>query len=205
MAGRVSVRVCPHMDDRIEELVQEARTHIDASRFADAQSILVAAGRLAPREGEIYRWLGETLLRRGDAERAERVLQRAVELGASEDAQLWLERARVFRPMQSSGGMRVVALEVARSTAPPRELLDSMSETTTDVHMPRPGRTAPKPAPLPSLHAHDSGAAETVVAPAPRRASTPAPARASTPAPTAARTPAPARASIPAPARAPAP
>jgi tetratricopeptide (TPR) repeat protein len=207
MAGRVSVRVCPHMDDRIEELVQEARTHIDASRFADAQSILVAAGRLAPREGEIYRWLGETLLRRGDAERAERVLQRAVELGASEDAQLWLERARVFRPMQTSGGMRVVALEVARSTAPPRELLDSMSETTTDVHMPRPGRTAPRPAPLPSFHADDSGAAETAVAPAPRRASTPAPApaRTSTPAPTAARTPAPARASIPAPARAPAP
>src|SRR5580700_366369 len=193
MAGRVSVRVCPHMDDRIEELVQEARTHIDASRFADAQSILVAAGRLAPREGEIYRWLGETLLRRGDAERAERVLQRAVELGASEDAQLWLERARVFRPMQTSGGMRVVALEVARSTAPPRELLDSMSETTTDVHMPRPRRDAPAPKPavdLPSFHDDDDDA-ETAMAPAPRQ--TPAPAAA-------ARTPAPARSLTPAPA-----
>jgi hypothetical protein len=202
------------MDDRIEELVQQARTHIDASRFADAQSILVAAGRLAPREGEIYRWLGETLLRRGDADRAERVLQRAVELGASDEAQLWLERARVFRPMQASGGMRVVALEVARSTAPPRELLDSMSETTTDVHMPRPGRPSRAPQPAPALPSfHDDDAAETAIAPAPRRVPAPAAARTSAPAaartsaPAAARTPAPSRSVTPAPApvRAPTP
>ena len=58
------------------------------------------------------------LLRRGDAERAEKVLERAIQLGARDpDAQLWLERARVFRPMQAKAGTRAVATEVAHATA----------------------------------------------------------------------------------------
>src|SRR5260370_42353797 len=48
-------------------LVSLARMYIEARRFGDAQSVLVAAGKQAPRDGDIYRWLGEELLRRGDA------------------------------------------------------------------------------------------------------------------------------------------
>ncbi len=140
-----------HSQD-VTVLVSVARMYLDANRFGDAQTVLVAAGRHSPKDGEIYRWLGEALLRRGDADRAERVLERAIQLGASgSDPKIWLERARVFRPMQAKAGTRAVAAEVAHVSVPPRELLDSMSENTTDVHLPRPGQLAqsapPPPAP----------------------------------------------------------
>jgi Flp pilus assembly protein TadD len=123
----------------VSVLMSVARMYIDSSRFADAQNVLVTAGKQAPRDGDIYRWLGETLLRRGDADRAEKVLQRAIQLGADgPEARVWLERARVFRPMQAKAGTRAVAAEVAHTSQPARELLDSMSESTTDVHLPRP-------------------------------------------------------------------
>lgn len=118
-------------------LVAVARMYMEAHRFGDAQAVLVAAGKLAPRDGNIYRWLGEVLLRRGDAERAEKVLERAIQLGARDpDAQLWMERARVFRPMQAKAGTRAVAAEVAHATAKPvRPPFDSMSDSTTAVHV----------------------------------------------------------------------
>ncbi len=126
-------------------LVSVARMYLDTNRFADAQTVLVAAGKQAPRDGEIYRWLGETLLRRGDADRAEKVLERAIQLRAiGPDARVWLERARVFRPMQAKAGTRAVAAEVAHTSQPARELLDSMSDSTTEVHMPRPTDLAPR-------------------------------------------------------------
>src|ERR1700736_569574 len=62
-------------------LVAIARMYLDARRFAEAQGVLVSAGKVSPREPEIYRWLGEVLLRRGDAERAEKVFERALQLG----------------------------------------------------------------------------------------------------------------------------
>ena len=120
-----------------EVLVSVARMYMESHRFGDAQSVLVAAGKIASKDGTIYRWLGECLLRRGDADRAEKVLERALQLGArGADAQLWLERARVFRPMQAKVGARAVATEVAHATAhAQRPQLDSMSDSTTAVHV----------------------------------------------------------------------
>lgn len=118
-------------------LVSVARMYMESNRLGDAQAALVAAGKLDPRDGGIYRWLGECLLRRGDADRAEKVLERAIQLGARDaDAQLWMERARVFRPMQAKAGARAVAAEVAHATAKSmRPPLDSMSDSTTAVHV----------------------------------------------------------------------
>ena len=78
--------------------------YIDSSRFADAQTVLVAAGKQAPRDGDIYRWLGETLLRRGDADRAEKVLQRAIQLGATRAGRAGLARARAGLPADAGQG-----------------------------------------------------------------------------------------------------
>jgi predicted Zn-dependent protease len=142
-----------HANDAVV-LVSVARMYMEASRFSDAQSVLVAAGRIAPRDGNIYRWLGEALLRRGDADRAERVLERAIQLGATDAAaRVWLERARTFRPMQATAGTRAVAGEVAHATAPAREELDSENENenTTDVTIPRPGLNARAAGPPPPL------------------------------------------------------
>jgi predicted Zn-dependent protease len=126
-------------------LLSVAKMYMESHRFADAQAVLVAAGKQSPRDGEIYRWLGEVLLRRGDADRAEKVLERAIQLGVRDpDARLWLERARVFRPMQTKAGTRAVAAEVAHATAQPvRAILESESESTTTVHV----RTAPSSPP----------------------------------------------------------
>ncbi|HEY8074480.1 MAG TPA: tetratricopeptide repeat protein [Labilithrix sp.] len=101
----------------VRALVAAARMYLGIGRFDDAQSALLAAGRLAPRDGDVYRWLGEVLLRRGDAERAEKVLERAVQFGASEPqtSQL-LADARKLAPTQKSSGMIAVADEIAKSS-----------------------------------------------------------------------------------------
>jgi tetratricopeptide (TPR) repeat protein len=109
-------------------LVSVARMYIQSDLLAEAQTLLVAAGKNAPRDARVYRWLGEVLLRRGDATRAEKVLERAVQLGAGTppggpgasdlaEAKLWLERSRVFRPMQASAGEFTVAAEVVQTAA----------------------------------------------------------------------------------------
>jgi tetratricopeptide (TPR) repeat protein len=121
---------------QVPVLLAVARMYLDAQLLSDAQSVLVAAGKVAPREGGVYRWLGEVLLRRGDAERAEKVLERATQLGSKEpDTGLWLERARVFKVVQAKAGARAVAMEIAAAAAPrPRPKLDSVDdEGTTEI------------------------------------------------------------------------
>ena len=99
----------------VHALTAAARMYTDTGRLDDAQQILIAAGRLAPRDGDVYRMLGEVLLRRGDAERAEKVLERALHFGAQDgSAEEWLGRARSLRPTQASSGMMAVALEIGR-------------------------------------------------------------------------------------------
>lgn len=89
----------------VPALVAAARMYTDTGRLDEAQSVLVAAGRLAPRDGDVYRWLGEVLLRRGDAERAEKVLERAVQFGGSEPgaASALLARARSLATERGRG------------------------------------------------------------------------------------------------------
>ncbi len=99
-------------------LIAVARMYMRSNKHAEAQSVLVAAGKIAPRDGLVYRVLGEVLLRRGDADRAEKVFERAVQFGqGDEETKTWLERAHVFKPMQGKAGSRAVAAEIAR-TAP---------------------------------------------------------------------------------------
>lgn len=103
----------------VRALLAAARMYSDSGRFEDAQTVLVSAGRLAPRDGDVYRWLGEVLLRRGDAERALKVLERAVQFGSRDGtAGAWLERARELVPTQRTNGMTEVAARVARSGEP---------------------------------------------------------------------------------------
>src|SRR5580692_5933189 len=131
---------------QVPVLLAVARMYLDAARLSDAQTVLVAAGKLAPREGGVYRWLGEVLLRRGDAERAEKVLERAAQLGSQEpDTALWLERARSFKIIQAEAGIGAVAKEVAAADSPAaRPASDSFGdEVTTDV----------RSAPLKAIHA----------------------------------------------------
>jgi tetratricopeptide (TPR) repeat protein len=142
-------------------LVSVARMYIQADSLAEAQNLLVAAGRHAPRDTRVYRWLGEVLLRRGDATRAEKVLERAVQLGvgiqpgklgASEltEAKLWLERSRVFRPMQASAGELTVAAEVVQTAAGADRLQFVLTAEKADVRGTFAANPFSRPAPLPA-------------------------------------------------------
>jgi predicted Zn-dependent protease len=153
-----------------QALLAAARMYSDAGRLDDAQSVLVSAGRLAPRDGDVYRWLGEVLLRRGDAERAEKVLERAMHFGGTDpDASRWLERARALLPTQRSHGMAAVAQEVGRTRAAAVEEDEMATQVRSgaDVRVGLSGGRLPPPAapppreepPLPSFGMFGDGVA----------------------------------------------
>jgi predicted Zn-dependent protease len=103
-----------HASD-ISVMISVARLYMEANRFIDAQAVLVAAGKQEPREGRVYRWLGEVLLRRGDADRADKVFERAIQLGSTDaETRVWLQRAKSYRKMQTVSGAAAVAADIAR-------------------------------------------------------------------------------------------
>src|ERR1700733_13910482 len=88
-------------------LLATARMYMAAQRLGDAQTGRGSAGEVGARDAEVYRLLGEVLRRRGDAERAIRVLERAIHFGAADpETRLWSERSKVFKSMQATSGMR---------------------------------------------------------------------------------------------------
>lgn len=108
-------------------MLAAGRMYADCGRLEDAQGVLVAAGRLAPTAGEVYRWLGDVLLRRGDAERAEKVFEKALQFGADRAALAPLvERARALVPTQQAAGPMAVADAFARAVAPTALALPSL-------------------------------------------------------------------------------
>src|SRR5262245_39801627 len=114
-------------------LVAAGRMYMEADRLDEAQSALIAAGKVAPRDAGVYRWLGEVLLRRGDATRAEKVLERAMQPGANDgETQMLLERARVYIPMQARSGPKIVAAEVMRSVQRAQRALSSLIDDDED-------------------------------------------------------------------------
>jgi tetratricopeptide (TPR) repeat protein len=150
------------MQSNVPVLLAVARMYMSGHKLAEAQAILVAAGKVAPREGIVYRVLGEVLLRRGDADRSEKVFERAIQFGSDDaDTRMWLERSRVYKPIQAKAGARAVAAEVARtaplapkasSARPPLESLNGEEEDAeTSVREQPPLPPPPAPARAKSL------------------------------------------------------
>lgn len=137
----------------VATLLAAGRMYTHVGRLEDAQAVLVSAGHIAPRDGEVFRWLGEVLLRRGDAERAERVLARAVQFAGTDPAAgVWLAQARRLVTTQRSSGMVAVAEEVAARPAArsfPSEEPDTLvrHDRGPDVAPPKPVQTTRNDAP----------------------------------------------------------
>src|SRR5688572_9693308 len=92
------------------------RMYLDGGLLPEAQATLVTAGKADARDGRPFRYLGEVLLRRGDAMRAEKVLARAVQLGQGDaETRLWHDRAVVYVALQKRVGPQAVATEVSRT------------------------------------------------------------------------------------------
>lgn len=58
----------------------EGEAWLSAGQLLRAQAALIDAAKLSPKEVRSYRWLGEVLIRRGDAKRALKVLKKARQL-----------------------------------------------------------------------------------------------------------------------------
>lgn len=94
-------------------LVAIARMYMDANRLGDAQGLLVSAGKMSPKNADVYRWLGEVLLKRGDASRASKVLERAVALGKTDDDTVfWRAQADAHVELQKASGAQGVVASV---------------------------------------------------------------------------------------------
>src|SRR6187402_3446682 len=92
------------------------RMHLDAGFLAEAQAALVSAGKANGRDAKPFRYLGEVLLRRGDALRAEKVLARALQFSPNDtEARLWHDRSVVYSALQKRIGVEAVATEVLRA------------------------------------------------------------------------------------------
>lgn len=92
------------------------RMYLDAGLLPDAQAALVTAGKADSNSPQPFRYLGEVLLRRGDAIRAEKVLARAMQLGlADAETRHWHDRSSFYMALQKRIGAPAVAAEVAKA------------------------------------------------------------------------------------------
>jgi tetratricopeptide (TPR) repeat protein len=140
--------------DEGQVMLAVGRMYLDAGLLQEGQAALVVAGKLSPSDGSPYRYLGEVLLRRGDAARAEKVLARALQMGAKEpDTRMWHDRSVVYVALQSRVGMRAVADEIDRTipkktSIPPPTFAGNASASTAEPRgAPLPPPSLPPPAP----------------------------------------------------------
>jgi tetratricopeptide (TPR) repeat protein len=157
------------------------RMYLDAGLLAEAHAAFVQAGKLEPKDPEAYRYLGEVLLRRGDAVRSEKALARAIQLGGTDpETRIWHERAVVYAALQQRKGLQAVADEVAR-TAPHQGSIPAPTLSPFDRE-PVPGMRSKRRSRPPPAASRSSGPRRAPsVAPSRRRASTPPPAIAASP------------------------
>jgi tetratricopeptide (TPR) repeat protein len=131
LVDRVGKRAATQFASNPTVLVAVARMYVAGSRLGDAQGLLVTAGKMAPRDPEAFRWLGEVLLRRGDAERAAKVLDQALALGRTDpDTTWWSNMATGYLDTQKRSGTQAVVTALSkalmqRSLPPPRQSVNA--------------------------------------------------------------------------------
>ncbi len=97
-------------------MLSVGRMYLDAGLLPEAQAALVNAGKAGGNNPKPFRYLGEVLLRRGDASRAEKVLVRAMQLGLDDgDTRHWHDRASFYIALQKRNGPLAVANEVSKA------------------------------------------------------------------------------------------
>ncbi len=102
-------RAYPH---DLEVLLSVGRMLLAHGQLQMAKRHLLGAAKLSA-EPRAPRLLGEVLLRQGDAKRAVRALQRAIELGANDEETLgWYESANAYCTVQAEQGREAVARAV---------------------------------------------------------------------------------------------
>ena len=99
----------------VDVMLAVGRMYLDANLLPEAQAALVTAGKASNQDARPYRFLGEVLLRRGDAMRGEKVLARAIQLGSADpELRQWHDRASFYIALQKRVGAQAVADEILR-------------------------------------------------------------------------------------------
>jgi predicted negative regulator of RcsB-dependent stress response len=100
----------------MEVMLAVGRMYLDAGLLPESQGALVTAGKADASSPKPFRYLGEVLLRRGDASRAEKVLARAIQLGDHDpETNQWHDRASFYIALQKRVGAPAVATEVEKA------------------------------------------------------------------------------------------
>ncbi len=80
-----ALALASHPDDA-EALLVDGRARLAAGDLLGAQAALLKAAKVAPHRKDPFRWLGEVLLKRGDPQRAAKVLERALAIDSHDRA-----------------------------------------------------------------------------------------------------------------------
>ena len=127
-ALEVATSALAHSPDDARLHLVEGQAWMREGDLIRAQAALLKAARVAPRDKEPFRWLGEVLLKRGDPSRAVKVLERALEIDPNDRAvKLLHQRAERFARIAET---EEVATEVAKRTPNAASPLDDEEETT---------------------------------------------------------------------------
>lgn len=112
--------------------VLEGRAHYVGGDFLRAQATLLDAAQIAPANKEPFRWLGEVLLKRGDPERALKVLERARALDETDSTivALHARAERLSRIARSEGMPDSVPPDASPAVDEERTVVAAPSEAT---------------------------------------------------------------------------
>jgi len=138
----------------LDVLLAAGRMHLAAGATWDAQAATLQAAKIAPDEPRAWAMLGEALLRRGDASRAARSLERAAGAAVRFDLQLLQLAQDLSHATHAS--REAIADEVARSLGyaaqPSPPGVPSMPPGASPSSIaPRPHPVIPRPASVPRL------------------------------------------------------
>jgi tetratricopeptide (TPR) repeat protein len=146
----------------VDVMLSVGRMYLDSNLLPEAQAALVTAGKANGADPRPFRFLGEVLLRRGDAMRAEKVLARAIQLGSGDpDVSHWHDRASFYIALQKRVGAQAVAEEVLRAlprkVSIPAPMVSPQPFAGEDVTTrARVAARALQPSPLPRFASQDS-------------------------------------------------
>ena len=87
-----------------ELLLLDGRARLSTSDLLGAQAALLKAAKALPQRKDPFRWLGDVLLKRGDPERAAKVLERALAIDSTDPAVAQLH-ARALRLANVASGV----------------------------------------------------------------------------------------------------
>lgn len=140
----------------LDVMLALGRMYLACSMLPEAQAALVVAGKLDGEDERPFRLLAETLLRRGDAARAERVLARALALGADDaETRALLAKVPSLVALQKRSGAQAVASEVRRSLASHKDAPPARAPAVRVPQAP-PYRSAPGSPSLPRFESEES-------------------------------------------------